>query len=207
MSGCGSGRSKTCRIVVPIDTSCSKAAAHPEQLPGRRSTTFWGWATCLSVSPLWPFWPPGFFPEASRRLRTRDGFFNPSLEGGLELLVLFSPRRYSSSPTLHLRATFSAAMASIWSRWDCICAVCASRRAVSESMRAVRTSMCAAWEAMMVRSLSSLDRSSDLARLIRILNRQTPGMSRQIAQSAILATSGDTWAVTNDLSLCGLDAK
>ena len=51
----------------------------------------------------------------------------------------------------------------------------------------------------MARSSSSLDRSSDLARLIRILNRQTPGMSSQIAQSAILATSADTWAVTVDL--------
>jgi len=56
--------------------------------------------------------------------------------------------------------------------------------------------MCAAWEAMMVRNSSSLDRSSDLARLIRIVNRQTPGMSSQIAQSAIPATSASTWAVT-----------
>ncbi len=42
-----------------------------------------------SVSPGWPFCPPDFLPDA-RRLLTRGGFFNPSLDGGLPLLLLFS---------------------------------------------------------------------------------------------------------------------
>ena len=44
-----------------------------------------------SVSPGWPFCPPGFLPERSRRLLTRAGFFSPSLDGGLPLLLLFRP--------------------------------------------------------------------------------------------------------------------
>ncbi|MEI7601420.1 MAG: hypothetical protein WCJ41_19155, partial [Aestuariivirga sp.] len=61
-------------------------------------------------------------------------------------------------------------------------------------------------EAMMVRNSSSLDRSSDLARLIQILIRQTPGMSRQISQAVIPATSASTWAVTENQSISRLRA-
>src|SRR5271157_703187 len=52
-----------------------------------------------NVSPGWPFWPPVFLPDGSRRLLTRRGFFSPSLDGGLPLLLLFRPRRRSSSAT------------------------------------------------------------------------------------------------------------
>jgi hypothetical protein len=46
----------------------------------------------LNVLPGWPFCPPVFLPERSRRLATRTGFFfNPSLDGGLPLLPLFRP--------------------------------------------------------------------------------------------------------------------
>jgi hypothetical protein len=47
------------------------------------------------VSPGWPVCPPVFLPDGSRRLLTRGGFFSPSLDGGLPLLLLFSPRRRS----------------------------------------------------------------------------------------------------------------
>src|ERR1700687_4931741 len=52
-----------------------------------------------SVVPGWPFWPPVFLPDGSRRLLTRGGFFSPSLDGGLPLLLLFNPRRRSNSAT------------------------------------------------------------------------------------------------------------
>src|SRR5271170_8126387 len=52
-----------------------------------------------SVSPGWPFCPPVFLPDGSRKLLTRTGFFSPSLDGGLPLLLLFRPRRRSSSAT------------------------------------------------------------------------------------------------------------
>jgi hypothetical protein len=36
-------------------------------------------------------------PEASRKLLTRSDFFSPSLDGGLQLLLLFNPRWRSNS--------------------------------------------------------------------------------------------------------------
>jgi hypothetical protein len=56
-----------------------------------------GFSTWQSVSPGWPFWPPVFLPDDSRKLLTRGAFLNPSLDGGLPLLLLFSPRRRSNS--------------------------------------------------------------------------------------------------------------
>jgi hypothetical protein len=47
-------------------------------------------------------------PLGSRRLLTRGGFFSPSLDGGLPLLRLFSPRRRSNSANRVLKAAFSA---------------------------------------------------------------------------------------------------
>src|SRR5271166_5843382 len=38
-------------------------------------------------------------PDGTRRLLTRGGFFSPSLDGGLPLLLLFNPRRRSNSAT------------------------------------------------------------------------------------------------------------
>jgi hypothetical protein len=47
-------------------------------------------------------------PDGSRRLLTRGGFFSPSLDGGLPLLRLFSPRRRSNSANRPASAAFSA---------------------------------------------------------------------------------------------------
>ena len=56
-----------------------------------------GSATWRRVPPLWPFCPPGWRPDFSRRLLVRrllvfsaGGLFSPSLDGGLPLFVLFS---------------------------------------------------------------------------------------------------------------------
>src|SRR5262249_48664674 len=72
-----------------------------------------GFPTRRSVSPGCPFCPPVFLPERSRRLVVRGGFFNPSLEGGLPLLLLFNPRRRSSSATRALAAASSPFNATI----------------------------------------------------------------------------------------------
>ena len=67
-----------------------------------------GSVTCRRVSPLWPFCPPGFLPDRSRRLFTRAGFFSPSLDGGLPLFELSNPSRRSSSAIRAFKDTFSA---------------------------------------------------------------------------------------------------
>src|SRR5687767_4148906 len=75
-----------------------------------------GSATWRKVSPLWPFCPPDGLPDRSRRLRvrgSRGGLPNPSLDGGLPLLELFSPSRRSSSATRACNAEFSARRRSI----------------------------------------------------------------------------------------------
>jgi hypothetical protein len=46
--------------------------------------------------------------QRPRRLLTRGGFFSPSLDGGLPLLLLFKPRRRSSSANRLISAAFSA---------------------------------------------------------------------------------------------------
>ena len=57
----------------------------------------------------WPFWPPLGLPERERRLRaTRGFFFNPSLDGGLELFELSRPNRRRSSATSARRDDISA---------------------------------------------------------------------------------------------------
>ena len=81
---------------------------------------------CRSVSPAWPFCPPGFLLDFSRRLRTRAGLFSPSLDGGLPLFELFKPSRRSSSAILAFKAAFSATSAAI-------CAACALTSAISSS--------------------------------------------------------------------------
>jgi len=47
--------------------------------------------------------------QRSRRLLTRDGLFSPSLEGGLPLLLLFSPSRRSNSAMRACITAISAA--------------------------------------------------------------------------------------------------
>src|SRR5271157_5100733 len=69
-----------------------------------------------SVLPGWPFCPPVFLPDVSRRLLVRAGFlFSPSLEGGLPLLPLFRPRRCSSSATRAVSAAMTSRCAPICS--------------------------------------------------------------------------------------------
>ena len=49
-----------------------------------------------------------FLPDDARRLLTRGSFFSPSLEGGWPLLLLFNPRRRSSSASRPVSAATSA---------------------------------------------------------------------------------------------------
>jgi hypothetical protein len=49
--------------------------------------------------------------HGSRKLRVRGGFFSPSLDGGLPLLVLFRPSRRSNSSIRAFKAAISAACA------------------------------------------------------------------------------------------------
>ena len=59
------------------------------------------------VPPSWPVWPPLTLPERPRRLPGMRGFFfNPSLEGGLELFEL-------SCPNWRRRSATSASSAAI----------------------------------------------------------------------------------------------
>ena len=64
----------------------------------------------------WPFCPPGFLPDRSRRLVTRAGFFSPSLDGGLPLFELFNPSRRSSSASRAFSDAFSACRAATSAR-------------------------------------------------------------------------------------------
>ena len=70
-----------------------------------------GFSDLPQVLALWPFCPPGFLPDRSRRLLARAGFVSPSLDGGLPLFELFSPSRRSSSASRAFSAAFSASRA------------------------------------------------------------------------------------------------
>lgn len=69
----------------------------PAQVCGKWSIVESAFSTWRRVLPGCPGCPPDFLPEASRRLLIRRGFFSPSLDGGLPLLLLSRPRRRSSS--------------------------------------------------------------------------------------------------------------
>src|ERR1035437_6669634 len=75
-----------------------------------------GVSTRRNVSPGWPFCPPVFLPDGSRRLLTRGGFFSPSLDGGLPLLLLFSPSRRSNS-AMRASCTSNSVMRSSFESW------------------------------------------------------------------------------------------
>src|SRR5271170_1464408 len=135
-----------------------------------------------SVSPGWPFCPPGFLPDGSRKLLTRGGFLSPSLDGGLPLLLLFSPRRRSNSAICARNAAISAACP----------ACCASSSAMRSSFES--------WSRA-VRSTDSFE-STRRSHVNRILhpcpasrhNTRTPACDR------VSWTVGlGTWAVTHDL--------
>lgn len=96
----GSGRSKTWRFNIPnvvTDVNDAKQAGHLDSLYRSILSGVW---LCLSVSPLWPGWPPLLFLPFWRNEWVRGGFESPSLEGGLELLLLFLLRRFSNSAIL-----------------------------------------------------------------------------------------------------------
>jgi len=78
------------------------------------------------VSPGWPCCPPVFLLEGSRRLLTRAGFFSPSLDGGLPLLLLFSPSRRSKSAMRDCDAAMST----------CCSAFCRRSAAITASVDA-----------------------------------------------------------------------
>ena len=78
----GEGRSKTCRRSWPMIGRWERSSPQEPPVTGI-STTVSGVSTLRRVSPLWPGWPPGFFPEGVRRL-WGEGFRDPSLEGGEE---------------------------------------------------------------------------------------------------------------------------
>src|SRR5271163_4197825 len=137
-----------------------------------------------SVSPGWPFCPPGFLPDGSRKLLTRGGFLSPSLDGGLPLLLLFSPRRRSNSAICARNAAISAACP----------ACCASSSAMRSSFES--------WPRA-VRSTDSFE-STRRSHVNRILhpcpasrhNTRTPACDR------VSWTVGlGTWAVTGRLTM------
>src|SRR5688572_11374417 len=135
-----------------------------------------GASTCRSVEPLWPFCPPGGLPDGSRRLRVRGsrfGLCNPSLDGGLPLLELFSPSRRSNSAT---RASNMATVS--WS------IVFSARRRPRSSKPATGTA--AASGARVVRAASST----------RVMDRVT----HMASPAATGFLERPTWAVTENPS-------
>ena len=99
------GRSKTCRVSVSCAIDSVRAAPQWRRVLASCLTIRSGSATRLSVSPLWPGWPPLVLPDGSRRL---VGFFRkPSLDGGFELAELSRPRRRFKSAFSARKATFS----------------------------------------------------------------------------------------------------
>src|SRR3954469_18933636 len=92
-----------------------------------------GFSVRRRAPPGWPGCPPVCLPDGCRRLPTRGGFFNPSLDGGLPLLPLFSPTWRSNSAIRSRSAAISAA-------WRVSCASNSSIRSPFVSLlRAVRS--------------------------------------------------------------------
>src|SRR5271166_5094535 len=85
MSG-RSARSNTWRFSIPVAHLGSSDEPQWPHAHASCRTARSGSATCSKVPPSWPVWPPLALPERPRRLPGMRGFFfNPSLEGGLEL--------------------------------------------------------------------------------------------------------------------------
>src|SRR6516225_7830619 len=85
-----------------------------------------GAVTCRKVSPGCPFCPPRGLPDGSRKLLVRAGFFSPSLDGGLPLLLLLRPSRRSNSAILSCRPSINSLSAAFSARSFSICAARAS---------------------------------------------------------------------------------
>ena len=95
--GWGGGRSNTCRAAKPLLAASSKTPPQSAHVCGKWSMVASAFSTWRRVLPGCPGCPPDFLPEGVRRLLIRRGFLSPSLDGGLPLLLLFRPRRRSSS--------------------------------------------------------------------------------------------------------------
>src|SRR3954462_7362300 len=108
-NGRGSGKSNTCRATWSVAIAAVKAVPHVAQAGGEWSTVVSGVSVRRKVLPGWPGCPPVCWPDGCRRLPTRGGFFSPSLDGGLPLLPLFSPRRRSNSAIRSRNPAISAA--------------------------------------------------------------------------------------------------
>src|SRR6516165_12092602 len=113
MSG-RSRRSTTWRFSISVADFGSSGKPQWPHAHASCRTTRSGSATCRNVPPSWPVWPPLALPERPRRLPgTRGFFFNPSLEGGLELFELSCPncrRRSATSASSAAICRFSAAI-------------------------------------------------------------------------------------------------
>src|SRR5271166_2629571 len=106
MSG-RSARSNTWRFSIPVAHLGSSDEPQWPHAHASCRTVRSGSATCSKVPPSWPVWPPLALPERPRRLPGMRGFFfNPSLEGGLELFEL-------SCPNWRRRSATSASSAAI----------------------------------------------------------------------------------------------
>jgi hypothetical protein len=97
LQGLGGGRSNTGRAAKPLLAASSKTPPQPAHVCGKWSMVESAFSTWRGVLPGCPGCPPDFLPEGVRRLLIRRGFLSPSLDGGLPLLLLFRPRRRSSS--------------------------------------------------------------------------------------------------------------
>src|SRR3954467_1832660 len=109
VSGRGSGKSNTCRATWSVAIAAVNAVPHVAQAGGEWSTVVSGVSVRRRVSPGWPGCPPVCLPDGCRRLPIRGGFVSPSLDGGLPLLPLFSPRRRSNSAIRSRNPAISAA--------------------------------------------------------------------------------------------------
>ena len=98
-----------------------------------------GIVDCARVFPGCPFCPPAGFFDRSRKLRVRGGFLlSPSLDGGLLLFELFSPRRRSNSTTRATSAAFSWRIVSICAASAALSLASAAFCAISRSMLACK---------------------------------------------------------------------
>ena len=125
-----SGRSNTCRFSTPVCIAPLRTPTQQRQTLAVCRSIRSGVSTRLSVPPVCPTCPPLVLPDFPRRLPARRGvFFNPSLDGGFELLALSFPNCPRSFPTSTRKAALSARRASFSRRTPAT-----SRRSVSISL-------------------------------------------------------------------------
>ena len=97
-----SGRSNTCRFSTPVCIAPLRTPTQQRQTLAVCRSIRSGVSTRLSVPPVCPTCPPLVLPDFPRRLPARRGvFFNPSLDGGFELLALSFPQLPSKLSDFH----------------------------------------------------------------------------------------------------------